>query len=153
MYTVGIQKQFLILTVEDPRAEGGVRTVSRNKPMYLVQLNNAFRFKHSWVLNADYFYYSRMDTSIAEVYRPIQAASLSIQKSFLKDDALTFNLTWADIFNSSKVYARTDFGRYTIDQPNDNFNSYLTLRVSYRFNSASSKYKGTGAGQDAKNRM
>lgn len=153
MYTVGIQKQFLTLTVEDPRAEGGVRTVSRNKPMYLVQLNNAFRFKHSWVLNADYFYYSRMDTSIAEVYRPIQAATLSIQKSFLKDDALTFNLTWADIFNSSKVYARTDFGRYTIDQPNDNFNSYLTLRVSYRFNSASSKYKGTGAGQDAKNRM
>lgn len=153
MYTVGVQKQFLTLTVEDPRAEGGFRTVSRNRPMYLLQLNNAFRFKHSWVLNADYYYYSRMDTSIAEVYKPVQSATLSIQKSFLKDDALTFNLTWADIFNTSAVYARTDFGRYVIDQPNDNFNSFVTFRVAYRFNSTGSKYKGTGAGQDAKNRM
>ncbi|MDO5443251.1 MAG: outer membrane beta-barrel family protein [Bacteroidia bacterium] len=153
MYTIGVQKQFLTLNVEDPRAEGGFRTVSRNKPMYLAQLNNAFRFKRSWVLNADYFYYSRMETDIAYVYKPIQSASVSIQKSFLKDDALTFTLAWNDIFNSSVIYAKTDFGRYVIDQPNDNFNSFLTLRVSFRFNSTNSKYKGTGAGQDAKNRM
>lgn len=153
MYTVGVQKQFLTLTVEDPRAEGGFRTISRNKPMYVFQLNNAFRFRHSWLINADYYYYSKMETDIAYVYKPIQCATLSIQKSFLKDDALTFNLTWEDIFNSSVVYTKTDFGRYISDQPNDFFNSFLTLRISYRFNSASSKYKGTGAGQDAKNRM
>lgn len=153
MYTVGVQKQFLTLSVEDPRADGGVRNVDCSKPMYLMQLNNAFRFKHSWVLNADYYCYSKMNSSIAEIYRPIQCATVSVQKSFLKDDALTFNLTWADIFNTSVIYARTDYGRYLIDQPNDNYNTYLTLRVSYRFNSAKSKYKGTGAGQDAKNRM
>ena len=152
-YTFGVQKQFLTFEVEDPRADGGVRSVSLNKPMYLMQLNNAFRFKHSWVLNADYYLYSRMSTSISNVYKPIQSATVSIQKSFLKDDALTFNLSWADIFNTSKVYSKTDFGRYVIDQPNDNFNTFLTFRVSYRFNSTSSKYKGTGAGQDAKNRM
>lgn len=153
VYTLGVQKQFLTLAVDDPRAEGGIRTLYLNKPMYLLQLNNAFRFKHSWVLNADYYYYSRMNTSIAEVYRPIQNATLSIQKSFFKDDALTLTLTWADIFNSSVVYARTDYGRYFIDQSNDNYNTYLTFRLSYRFNSAGSKYKGTGAGQDAKNRL
>ena len=153
MYTIGVQKQFISLTVEDPRAEGGTRSFTLNKPMYLLQLNNAFRFKHSWTLNADYYYYSRMNTSVSEVYRPIQCATLSLQKSFLADDALTINLTWADIFNSSAVYAKTDFGRYIIDQPNDNFNSYITLRVAYRFNSAGSKYKGTGAGQSAKDRL
>ena len=153
MYTVGVQKQFLTLTVDDPRVTGGYRDITLNKPMYLLQLNNAFRFKHSWVLNADYYYYSKMNTSNAEIYKPIQAASLSVQKSFLKDDALTFNLTWSDIFNSSVQYTRVDFGRYIINQTNDNFNPYITLRVSYRFNSASSKYKGTGAGQDAKSRM
>lgn len=152
-YTFGVQKQFLTFEVEDPRAAGGVRSVSLNNPMYLMQLNNAFRFRHSWVLNADYYYYSKMSTSISEVYKPIQSATVSIQKSFLKDDALTFNLSWADIFNTSKVYAKTDFGRYVIDQPNDNFNTFLTFRVSYRFNSTSSKYKGTGAGQDARNRL
>lgn len=153
VYTAGVQKQFLTFTVDDPRAEGGTRTVSRNRPMYLLQMNNAFRFKHSWVLNADYYYYSRMDTLISEVYRPIQCATLSVQKSFLKDDALTFTLTWADIFNSSAVYSRTDLGIYYIDQPNDNFAPCIQLRAAYRFNSAGSKYKGTGAGQDAKSRM
>lgn len=153
VYTVGMQKQYLTMTVQDPRVEGGIRTVSRNRPMYLLQFNNAFRFNRSWMVNADYSYFSRMETDIAEVYRPVRDLSVSIQKSFLKDDALTLNLTWADIFNSSAVYARTDFGRYVIDQPNDNFKSCVTMRVSYRFNSANSKYKGTGAGQDAKNRM
>ena len=153
MCTAGIQKQFLTLTVEDPRATGGLRTVSRNRPMYLVQFNNAFRFKHGWVLNADCSCCSRMDSSIAEVYRPIRNAALSVQKSFFKDDALTFNLTWADIFNSSVTYTRTDFGRYFIDQSFDNFSPCVTLRVAYRFNSTNSKYKGTGAGQDARKRM
>ncbi|MCQ2134256.1 MAG: TonB-dependent receptor family protein [Bacteroidales bacterium] len=153
MYTVGVQKQFLTLTVEDPRAEGGYRDVTLNKPMYLLQLNNAFRFKHSWVLNADYYYYSKMNTSNIEIYRPIQAASLSVQKSFLKDDALTLNLTCSDIFNSSMQYAKVDYGRYVVNQVNDTFNSYITLRVSYRFNSTNSKYKGTGAGEGAKSRM
>ena len=151
--TVGMDKQFLTLKLEDPMAAGGFRTVSFNKPMYAVQFDNAFRFKHSWLLEAGHTFISRMNTSNAEVYRPINNTSLSLQKSFLKDDALTLRLSWNDIFNSSVVYSRTDFGRYAIDQPNDNFNSSITLRVSYRFNSASSKYKGTGAGLDVKNRM
>ena len=88
-----------------------------------------------------------------ETCRPIQNASLSIQKSFLKDDALTFRLTWSDIFNSSVEYARVDFGRYIINQSSDNYNPSIILRISYRFNSASSKYKGTGAGDSAKSRL
>lgn len=152
-YTVGMDKQFLTLTLEDPMVEGGHRTVSFNKPMYVAQLDNSFRFKRGWLLEAGYSYISRMNISNSEVYRPMQNASLSIQKSFMKNDALTFRLTWSDIFNSSVQYGRTDFGRYIIDQSNDSFNSCITLRVSYRFNSASSKYKGTGAGESARNRL
>ena len=152
-YTVGMEKQFLTLTLEDPTAEGGHRTEFFGKPMYLLQFDNAFRFKHSWLLEAGYQYLSRMNVANVETLRPMQYASLSIQKSFLKDDALTFRLTWADIFNSSVEYAHVDFGRYIINQSNDNYNSCITLRISYRFNSASNKYKGTGAGESAKSRL
>lgn len=148
-----MDKQFLTLTLDDPTEAVGKRVVSFDKPMYVAQIENAFRFKRSWLLEANYSYISRMNTSNSEVYRPIRNASLSIQKSFLKDDALTLRLTWDDIFNSSVVYARTDFGRYVVDQPNDNFNPCIMLRVSYRFNSASNKYKGTGAGESAKSRL
>ena len=152
-YTVGMDRQFLTMTLDDPMAEGGHRTASFNKPMFLAQFDNAFRFKHSWLLEAGYQYISRMNVSNVETYRPIQSASMSVQKSFLKDDALTFRLTCSDIFNSSAEYALADFGRYIIDQSNDNYNPCIILRVSYRFNSASSKYKGTGAGESAKSRM
>lgn len=151
--TIGMDKQFLTLELEDPMVTGGLRTVSFNKPMYAVQFENAFRFGHSWLLEVGHTFVSRMNTSNAEVYKPLNTTSLSLQKSFLKDDALTFRLSWADIFDSSAVYSRTDFGRYRIDQSNDNFKSCITLRASYRFNTASSKYKGAGAGQDVKSRM
>lgn len=152
-FTVGMDKQFLTLALDDPMSEGGHRTASFDKPMYVAQFDNAFRFRNSWQLDSNYSYISRMNSSNADVYRPIQNASLSLQKSFLKDDTLTFRLTWSDIFNSSAVYVRVDYGRYIIDQPNDRYNSSIILRVSYRFNSASSKYKGTGAGQSAKDRL
>ncbi len=152
-YTVGMDKQFLTLTLEDPTVVGGHRTTSFDKPMFVVQLDNSFRFKHSWLLEAGYLYVSRTNVTNAETFRTVQNATLSIQKSFLKDDALTFRLTWADIFNHSSEYARADYGRYIIDQSNDNYNSNITFRVSYRFNSASSKYKGTGAGESAKSRL
>ena len=152
-FTVGMDKQFLTLTLDDPTAEGGHRTASFNRPMYVVQLDNSFRFKHSWLLEAGYQYISKLNQANVETCRPIQNASLSIQKSFLKDDALTFRLTWSDIFNSSVEYARVDFGRYIINQSNDHYNPSITLRISYRFNSASSKYKGTGAGDSAKSRL
>ena len=152
-YTVGMDKQFLTLTLDDPTVEGGQRTTSFNRPMYVAQLDNSFRFKHGWLLEAGYLYVSRLNQATAKTYRPLHNASLSVQKSFLKDDALTFRLTWADIFNSTAEYAVADFGRYIIDQSNDYYNSCITLRVAYRFNSASSKYKGTGAGESAKNRL
>ena len=121
--------------------------------MYVLQFDNSFRFKHSWLLEAGYQYLSRMNVANVETLRPMQSASLSIQKSFLKDEALTVRLTWADIFNSSVEYAHVDYGRYIINQSSDNFNPCILLRVSYRFNSASNKYKGTGAGESVKSRL
>lgn len=152
-YTVGMEKQFLTLTLEDPTAEDGHRIESFGKPMYVLQFDNSFRFKHSWLLEAGYQYLSRMNVANVETLRPMQSASLSIQKSFLKDEALTFRLTWADIFNSSVEYAHVDYGRYIINQSSDNFNPCILLRISYRFNSASNNYKGTGAGESVKSRL
>ena len=152
-YTVGMDKQFLTLTLDDPMAEGGKTTMSFNRPMFVAQLDNAFRFKNSWLLEAGYMYISKLNQANVETCKPLHNASLSLQKSFLKDEALTFRLSWSDIFNSTVEYAHVNFGRYIIDQSSDNFNSCLTLRVSYRFNSASSKYKGTGAGESARSRL
>jgi len=152
-FTVGAQKQFFETDVIDPRADGGTRHLSLGKPMYVLQTYNTFRLKHSWNINLDYQYVSPFNQLIYNVESPIHAMDVSVSKSLLKNEALTFHLTWSDIFNTKYERNRTDFGNCYIRQGNEYYSSAITLRVSYRFNSAQNKYKGTGAGESAKNRM
>ncbi len=78
---------------------------------------------------------------------------LSIQKSFLKDKSLTVTLSATDILNDNKECYKLDLGSYCMEQNNDYKRSAVILRVAYHFNSASSKYKGTGAGDSVKSRL
>ena len=42
---------------------------------------------------------------------------------------------------------------YIFNQCNDEYKPCFQLRMSYRFNAAGSKYKGSGAGLDVKERI
>ena len=106
-----------------------------------------------WVdINADQFT-SKMSHEIVNITKAMHNLDISLQKSFLKDNALTFNLSWTDILNRNIQHVECDFGPYTDIQTFDYKNPGIVLRASYRFNSAQSKYKGTGAGQSVKDRM
>ena len=152
-YTVGLQKQFLNMTVLDPVAEGGKRELSLNKPLCYLQLNNSFRFAHSLTAELNYQYTCPMHQDIYYISNSLHTLEVSIQKSFFKDDALTVRLTGTDLLNTNIQRVLVDYGSFVVDQTNDRCTPSLVLRVSYRFNSANDKYKGTGAGQDAKSRM
>ncbi len=152
-YTAGITKQYFSTTVNDPRVEGGKRVVELNRPMYMIQADNAFRFKHSWILEANYRYMSPFDDLIAHIQKPLQILEMTVSKSFFKDESLNLKLRWSDILDSNVYYTSVDFGNCEIRQSNDGFSPCVMLLISYRFNSARSKYKGTGAGQDAAGRM
>ncbi|MDO5447079.1 MAG: outer membrane beta-barrel family protein [Prevotellaceae bacterium] len=152
-YTIGYSKPQLKMHVIDQREATGERIVERNNPMYFLQTNNAFILKNNWQLEVNYQYTSKMSDEIMNKVKPTQSLDLSVQKSFLKDNALTFNLSWVDVFNSNIYHFETDFGSYIINQSADSRTPGVVLRVSYRFNSAQSKYKGTGAGQSVKSRM
>lgn len=151
--TAGIQKQFFETDLIDPCATGGIRHISLGKPMYLLQTYNTFRLKHSWTIDLDYQYMSPFNQLIYLIDNPIHGLDLAIGKAFLKNDALSFRLTWSDIINTKHERVISDFGSCYVNQDNRYNSSALTLRVSYRFNSAQNKYKGTGAGESVKNRM
>lgn len=151
--TIGMEKQFLSMTLSDPRVEGGERTVTANKPMFVIQLDNAFNFRHNWALDIDYQYLSRFNDLLSLVSRPMQRLDIGLSKSFLEHEALTARISCTDLLNATIPYYETDFGCVFITQSNDYYRPCVELRLSYRFNSANSKYKGTGAGQSAKERM
>ncbi len=93
------------------------------------------------------------DQDIYYINNHLHTLEVSVQKSFLKDDALTVRLAGTDLMNGNRQHILADYGCFTVDQTNDLRAPGITLRVSYRLNSANDKYKGTGAGQDAKSRM
>lgn len=152
-YTAGLQKQILEVTVDDPVATDGRRKLTLNKPLLFFQAYNSFHFWESWVIDLNYEYASRMNQDIYYISKPIHKIEASIQKSFFDGDALTIRLTGTDLLNKNVQPVKADCGSYAVVQTNDNKTPSILLRLAYRFNSASNKYKGTGAGLDAKSRM
>lgn len=152
-YTLGMQKQFFSMEVTDPRAAGGSRTVSFNNPMFIIQANNAFRIKHDWLLNLDYQYISPFGQMNVLFYKPMNTLNFSVSKSFLRDGALNVKLSWTDILNSSVMCFTADYGNAIFNRSIDEYKPCIQLTMSYRFNAAGSKYRGTGAGLDVKERI
>ena len=152
-YTVGMEKQYFETTVIDPRESTGTRVVKRNDPMFFVQANNSFKLKQGWLIDLDYQYTSPFDYVMYKFTKPKHSLNLAVSKSFLKHDALNVRLAWNDILNKTKEHVCTDYGNFIHSQNNDYNSPCVQLRLSYRFNTANSKYKGTGAGADAKSRL
>ena len=69
--------------------------------------------------------------------------------------ALAFNLTINDIFNTNmeRWKMRTSSVEVSKDCNNYGMTRGIRLQVTYKFNTVRSKYKGTGAGNDEKNRL
>lgn len=152
-YTAGVRKQFFNIDVADGREPSGYRNVKYDTPMFMLQFNNAFRFRNDWEFSADYRFQSRMSYGSAEILSRTNVLDFSVQKSFFKDRSLTVRLSATDVLNRSQEHVVVDYGNFYVDQNNDHRNPAILLRVSYHFNTIVSKYKGTGAGDSVKNRF
>ncbi len=66
---------------------------------------------------------------------------------------MTIRLSATDILNRMVENNYVYFGPLNCRQSEDSRRPAIILRASYHFNSASSKYRGTGAGQDVMQRL
>ena len=152
-WTAGIQKFFVTNTLVDPREESGTRDVHYRKPIFFFDLNNAFRLKHSWQLECNMNIMTRGDVMNFRMTSTSANLSLAVQKSWLKNDALTLRATLGDVFQCSTQNIELDCGYYLIKQHSQFSRHCLGITLRYSFNASPSKYKGTGAGKDTVNRM
>ena len=143
--TVGAAKQWLDM---EYRGE----TISMNRPIWVAYFTNIIQLPRQFMINASFNYQGKGHTLVYETLSHNYALDLSVQKSFF-NDALTIELEGTDLLNSRRDNVMLRSGNYSIIQYNnfDTREAVLTLR--YKFNSAKSKYKGTGAGESAKSRM
>ncbi len=153
-YTVGIQPQWLTINAPDPREESGIRVTTFNgRPIFFAQLLNTLTVKGGWQFELGGLVQSTGYTQnlyIKNAYVNINAA---VQKTLLADGSLVLRLEGNDILGTAHMNVDSDFGSHTITQTNVLDTQKVKLSVRYNFNTAQSKYRGTGAGTDSKARM
>ncbi len=123
-----------------------------SKPIWGLQWNNSFEFKHDWTAEAFLQVNSKGITENTELIRSTCAFNFSVRKAFL-NDRLSVTVGVNDLFNRSANQSLLYTNNLSIEikQEFDSRDFYVTLR--YKFNTARSKYKGTGAGQSERNRF
>ncbi len=92
------------------------------------------------------------DDETSYMYRNYFSANLSMYKSFLKGRIMLF-LSATDLLGTGNMYSHMYSGSMRDIVHHDFSTSNYSLTFRYRINVAKSKYKGTGAGQEQKNRM
>jgi hypothetical protein len=153
-YTFVAQPQWLTINAPDPSQPSGYRETSFNdKPLFVAQLFNTLRLKGGWQFELGGEIYSRGYTQniyLTNVYFNLTAA---VQKSLLKDGSLVLRLEGSDLAGMAHNDIATDFGNYKVWQTNIMDTQRIKFTIRYSFNTAQSKYKGTGAGRDVVDRM
>lgn len=141
----GMLKQWLTMT-----AAGEERRY--NKPVFMAQWNNVFNLPAGFIVNADFNYQSRGNVQNLEMKDEHYVLNIGVRKSLL-NDALSLELRGNDLLNRMKDGTLMYFERAMMYDKSWSDTRSVTLTVRYKFNTARSKYRGTGAGHDAKGRM
>ena len=123
-----------------------------SKPIWGILWNNTFDFKDNWIAETRLKVTSKGITENSELTRNNCAFNFSVRKAFL-NDRLSVTVGVNDLFNRSAKQLLLYTNNLSIDtkQEFDSREFYVTLR--YKFNTARSKYKGTGAGESERKRF
>ena len=136
---------------KSPTATGEVITLSQ--PWFNGSWRNTIELPHDLRLNADIEWATKGDYNNFHITKPRFVGSLGLQKDFnLRHlGSLTADLRCIDIFNTNKtdavIYGYRDL---TVHNP---ARRTFVLNVTWKFNEAHSKYRGSGAGEKQKARM
>ena len=125
--------------------------ISPERPIYLVQFNNNIRLTPSLTGSADFTLTSKGDQENISLTRALCMLDLSLTKTFL-NDRLSVQVKGHNLLNSQQN-VKLNYGARTLWQNSRTDTRQVEFTVRYKFNAAQSKYRGTGAGEDEKERF
>lgn len=154
-WDVDIMKPWLKIKLEDSREPSGFRHKEYNKPIFLANLNNKFSVptpKNNLYFELNYNMISKgnnLNWTLSEDYHNIEAAAIyQCWKT-----PITIRLSFNDILGREKQDCAMDCGYYQLEQIEKKYSKCLKISLHYTFNQPESKYKGTGSGDNAVERM
>ena len=177
-WTIGGQKFWNTMEFDDPRSETGKAPIEREesdacissserevarpmvkvketytKPIFFIDLNNTFRLPHRWQLEANMSIQTKGDVINYRMRTASYNLGFTVQKCWLKNDALCLRASINDVLQRSVQDMGQDCGGYSYWEGKTRSNHRLNVSLRYTFNASKSKYKGTGAGQAERQRM
>ena len=152
-WTVGGQKFWNTMEFDDPRSATGKDKETYTKPIFFIDLTNAFRLPHRWQLEANMSIQTKGDVINFHMQSASYRLGFVVQKCWLKNDALCLRASINDVLQRSVQDMRMSCGGYQMTESAVRSNHRLDISLRYTFNASKSKYKGTGAGQAERQRM
>lgn len=123
-----------------------------NNPLFIGSLNNTFTLPADILLTVGFGFQSCGQVQNINLKRPQYTLNIGFRKSFF-NDALSIEARANDLLLSSKQEALLYMESAQLKDLSCSDTRSFSLTARYKFNATKSKYKGTGAGQDAINRM
>ena len=169
-WNVGGQKFWNTMEFDDPRNgqwstvngqwstvngqwETGKVKETYTKPIFFIDLNNAFRLPHRWQVEANMNIMTKGDFINFHMESASYRLGFVVQKCWLKNDALCLRASINDVLQRSVQDVRMSCGGYQLTESQVCSNHRLNISLRYTFNASKSKYKGTGARQAERQRM
>ena len=123
-----------------------------NRPIFQFSMDNSFEFGHDWVASIDAWLTTIGDQENGSFTGNTGSLNVSLTKTFF-DERLSIRLQGYDLLGTEKNKMLSYFDGIQTKQIGWSDSREIGLTVRYKFNTTRSKYKGTGAGNEEKNRL
>ena len=136
---------------KSPTANGS--TITLNRPWFIIGWQNDIELPHGFRLNVSAQWYSKGDYNNFRMTKTRLFTNIGLQRDFnLKRlGTLTFDLRCSDPFHTNETAAIV-YGYREMTVLNPARRTFM-LDLTWKFNEARSKYRGSGAGEKQKARM
>ena len=125
------------------------KNLEMTNPLLIASLYNSFSLPKGYILSCDFSGNTYGDITISTL-KPSWQMNLGVVK---KLNHWTFQLQTTDIFRTARNSMYTYGTSMLLNKWNYSDSQAVKLTISYRFNTTSNKYKGTGAGNAEKSRL
>jgi hypothetical protein len=120
-----------------------INNINYEKPLFLMEWNNAFQLKNNWTLRLNIKGNSSGNSGI-QFLEPCGRIDFKISKSFL-NKKLNIYAAIIDIFHSYNQNYKTNYSNIRIKEIGDFDSRYAYIALYYNFNAFQNKYKGQNA--------
>lgn len=142
---IGMKKQWFTMETEMGRFR-------MNTPVMQLAISNIIDFKSGWMLNSGAWVTSRGDDGNFSSKRVAGSLSVEVKKTW-SDGRVSVSAKGSDLLHTEKFRNAMYAGQICGEQLNWSDSREFVLTLRYKFNPSKSKYMGTGAGNEEKERL